>query len=44
MQQVEMGKAIKNDSWISDPEETKDPEVLPELPGFLIRSRMICPI
>ena len=41
MQQVEMGKAIKNDSWISDPEETKDPEVLPELPGFHILVRPV---
>jgi len=41
MQQVEMGKAIKNDSWISDPEETEDPEVLPELPGFHILVRPV---
>ena len=41
MQQVQMGKAIKNDLWISDPEETEDPEVLPELPGFHILVRPI---
>jgi len=41
MQQVNMGKAIKNDLWISDPIEVDDPEVLPELPGFHILVRPV---
>ena len=41
MQQVQMGKAIKNDSWISDPTEVEDPEVLPELPGFHVLVRPV---
>ena len=41
MQQVNMGKAIKNDLWISDPEEVEDPEVLPELPGFHVLVRPV---
>jgi len=41
MQQVNMGKAIKNDLWISDPEELDDPEVLPELPGFHVLVRPV---
>jgi len=41
MQQVNMGKAIKNDLWISDPTEVEDPEVLPELPGFHILVRPV---
>jgi len=41
MQQVEMGKAIKNDLWISDPKEIEDPEVLPELPGFNVLVRPV---
>ena len=34
MQQVQMGKSVKNDLWITDPEEVADPEVLPKIPGF----------
>ena len=41
MQQVEMGNAIKNDSWITDPEETKDPETLPDIPGFHVLVRPV---
>ena len=41
MQQVQMGKAVKNNLWITDPEEVKDPEVLPELPGFHVLVRRV---
>ena len=41
MQQVQMGKAVKNDLWITDPEEVADPEVLPELPGFHVLVRPV---
>ncbi len=41
MQQVEMGNAIKNDSWITDPEEIQDPEVLPDIPGFHVLVRPV---
>ena len=41
MQQVQMGKSVKNDLWITDPEEVADPEVLPELPGFHILIRPV---
>ena len=35
MQQVHMGKALKNDMWISQ-EETPDPNVLPESGVMLV--------
>ena len=41
MQQVQMGKAVKNNLWITDPEEVDDPEVLPELPGFHVLVRPV---
>ena len=41
MQQVQMGKSIKNNLWITDPEEVDDPEVLPELPGFHVLVRPV---
>ena len=41
MQQVTMGKALKNDRWISDIEEVDDPKPLPELPGFHILVRPV---
>jgi len=41
MQQVQMGKSVKNDLWITDPEEVADPEVLPELPGFHVLIRPV---
>ena len=41
MQQVQMGKSVKNDLWITDPEEIEDPEVLPELPGFHVLIRPV---
>jgi len=41
MQQVQMGKSVKNDLWITDPEEVEDPEVLPELPGFHVLVRPV---
>ena len=41
MQQVQMGKSVKNDLWITDPEEIADPEVLPELPGFHVLIRPV---
>ena len=40
MQQVHMGKALKNDMWISQ-EEAPDPDVLPELPGYHILIRPV---
>jgi co-chaperonin GroES (HSP10) len=40
MQQVHLGKALKNDLWI-EPKETPDPNILPELPGFHILVRPI---
>ena len=40
MQQVALGKAMKNSSWISD--DTKvDPDILPELPGYHVLVRPI---
>ena len=36
-----MGKSVKNDLWITDPEEVEDPEVLPELPGFHVLVRPV---
>ena len=36
-----MGKSVKNDLWITDPEEVADPEVLPELPGFHVLIRPV---
>ena len=41
MQQVQMGKSVKNDLWITDSEEVEDPEVLPELPGFHVLVRPV---
>ena len=41
MQQVQMGKSVKNDLWITDPEEIEDPEVLPELQGFHVLIRPV---
>jgi co-chaperonin GroES (HSP10) len=41
MQQVQMGKSVKNDLWITDSEEIGDPEVLPELPGFHVLIRPV---
>ena len=40
MQQVHMGKALKNDMWISQ-EETPDPDVLPEVPGYHVLIRPV---
>ena len=41
MQQVDLGKAVKNDLWISDSEEIQDPKVLPHLPGFHVLVRPV---
>ena len=41
MQQVNMGTAIKNDLWITDPEEMPDPQPLPTLPGFHVLIRPV---
>ena len=41
MQQVQMGKSVKNDLWITDPEEAADPEVLPKIPGFHVLIRPV---
>jgi co-chaperonin GroES (HSP10) len=40
MQQVHMGKGIKNDLWITKV-ETSDPMILPELPGYHVLIRPI---
>ena len=40
MQQVHMGKGIKNDMWVSKG-EPPDPEVLPELPGYHVLVRPV---
>ena len=40
MQQVHMGKSLKNDQQISN-EESPDPSVLPEIPGYHILIRPI---
>jgi len=40
MQQVNMGKVIKNDAWLSK-EEQANPDVLPELPGFHVLVRPV---
>ena len=40
MQQLHLGKALKNDLWITD-DDKKDPIVLPELPGYHILIRPI---
>jgi|TARA_R110002020_G_scaffold5576_2_gene23056 co-chaperonin GroES (HSP10) len=40
MQQVNLGKSIKNNFWISDDNE-EDPNILPELPGYHILIRPI---
>ena len=41
MQQVNLGNAIKNDMWITDPIEQPDPDVLPALPGFHVLIRPV---
>ena len=41
MQQAHMGNSIKNDLWITDEEEVKDPDVLPELPGYHVLVRPV---
>ena len=40
MQQVHLGNAIKNDMWITE-DDIKDPNPLPELPGYHILIRPI---
>ena len=40
MQNVTMGRAIKNDMWITE-EELPNPDVLPELPGYHILIRPV---
>ena len=40
MQNVNMGRAIKNDMWITE-EELPNPDVLPELPGYHILVRPV---
>ena len=40
MQQVNLGKSIKNNAWISD-DEINDPKILPDLPGYHILVRPI---
>ena len=41
MQQVAMGKAMKNDTWITDAETVPDPSPLPDLPGYHVLVRPI---
>ena len=41
MQQVNLGNAIKNDLWITDPDDEPDPDVLPALPGFHVLIRPV---
>ena len=41
MQQAHMGNSIKNDLWITYEEEVKDPDVLPELPGYHVLIRPV---
>ena len=41
MQQAHLGKAIKNDMWITNEEEDDTPDVLPELPGFHVLVRPV---
>ena len=40
MQQVALGKAMKNNTWISD-DNKLDPDILPDLPGYHILVRPI---
>ena len=40
MQQVHLGNAMKNDMWITE-DEVKDPNPLPEIPGFHILVRPV---
>ena len=40
MQQVALGSAMKNSSWISDDDKV-DPDILPELPGYHVLVRPI---
>jgi len=40
MQQVALGKAMKNSSWISDDNKI-DPDILPQLPGYHVLIRPI---
>ena len=41
MQQAHLGKAIKNDMWITNEEEEATPDILPELPGFHVLVRPV---
>jgi len=41
VRQLAMGKAVKNDQWISNEEDIPDPEVLPSLPGYNILIRPV---
>ena len=41
MQQVQMGGALKNDLWITDPEEKPDPSPLPDQSGYHVLVRPV---
>ena len=41
MQQAHLGKSIKNDMWITEEEDERTPDVLPELPGFHVLVRPV---
>ena len=40
MQQVHVGKALKNDVWITK-DEQENPDILPELPGYHVLVRPV---
>ena len=40
MQQVQLGKSIKNDTWITT-DTQEDPDVLPDIPGYHILVRPV---
>jgi co-chaperonin GroES (HSP10) len=41
MQQTTLGGSLKNNHWVTDEDEQKDPSILPELPGFHILVRPV---
>ena len=41
MQQAHLGKSIKNDNWITEDEDERTPDVLPEHPGFHVLVRPV---
>ena len=41
MREQHLGKAVKNDAWITDKKEVAASEVLPELPGYHVLIRPV---